>query len=163
MILTLRNFNKSKIVNWNRILVKDLPKLLFCLFLSCFGVAIWKEKLRHKLSEFFKTVSFPSLYKKKKRYLESWNIRAKHFTASKCWLRNLTCVNSLSVLFSIGDSLVMSFLHRRTIGKIWFQLTLLHQGGNNYGLLCVLFILLELNVIFFSYQQCRPRTRLAAD
>ena len=24
----------------------------------------------------------------------------------------------------------MSFLYQRTIGKIWFQLTLLHQGGN---------------------------------
>ena len=57
----------------------------------------------------------------------------------------------------------MSFLYRRTIGKIWFQLTVLHQGGNNYGLLCVLFILLELNVIFFSHQQCRPRTRLATE
>ena len=99
----------------------------------------------------------------KKRYPESWNALAKHFTAWECWLRNLTRVNSLSVLFSIGDSLVMSFLYRRTIGKIWFQLTVLHQGGNNYGLLCVLFILLELNVIFFSYQQCRPRTRLATE
>ena len=171
MTLTLRNFNKSKIVNWNRILVKDLSKLLFCLLLSCFGVAIWKEKqfprssnlderlppskirlkqnrkLRHKLSEFFKTVSFPSLFYKK-RYPESWNTLAKHFTAWECWLRNLTCVNSLSVLFSIGDSLVMSSLYRRTIGKIWFQLTLLHQGVNNYGLLCLLFIILELNVIF---------------
>ena len=55
----------------------------------------------------------------------------------------------------------MSSLYRRTIGKIWFQLTVLQQGVNNYGLLCDLFIILELNVIFFSYQQCRPRTRLA--
>ena len=186
MTLALRNFNKSKIVNWNRILVKDLSKLLFCLLLSCFGVAIWKEKqfprssnlderlppskirlkqnrkLRHKLSEFSKLChSLRSSIKK--RYPESWNTLAKHFTPWECWLRNLTCVNSLSVLFSIGDSLVMSSLYRRTIGKIWFQLTLLHQGVNNYGLLCDLFIILELNVIFFSYQQCRPRTRLATE
>ena len=70
-------------------MVNDLSKLLFCLLLSCFGVPIWKEKqfprssnlderlppskirlkqnrkLRHKLSEFFKTVSFPSLLYKK--------------------------------------------------------------------------------------------------